>query len=248
MWHAVHDALAHAPTDQVLDVLDLGGGTGVDAVRVAGLGHRVTVVDPNADALASLERRAQEASVVSLVTAIQADADGLAGHVQAASFDVVLCHGVLEVVDDVEAALDAVRQVMRPGAVLSIVVAGRNAAVLARSLAGDFEAAGRLAQCSVRQWDLSTMGPRRFTLDEVENLVTSRQFVVEARQGLRVVADLVPSAIADIEPGAREGLYVLERMLGSSPDFRGLSAGLHTIARLDLVSEPSTPGGHSATL
>jgi S-adenosylmethionine-dependent methyltransferase len=46
-----------------LQVLDLGGGTGGFAVRVAELGHRATVVDPSPDALASLARRAADAGV-----------------------------------------------------------------------------------------------------------------------------------------------------------------------------------------
>ena len=45
------------------DVLDIGGGTGGFAVRVAELGHRVTVVDPSPDALAALDRRAAESGV-----------------------------------------------------------------------------------------------------------------------------------------------------------------------------------------
>ena len=44
-----------------LDVLDLGGGSGVSAVPLAELGHRVTVLDVSADALATLHRRAEEA-------------------------------------------------------------------------------------------------------------------------------------------------------------------------------------------
>ena len=45
------------------DVLDIGGGTGGFAVRVAELGHRVRVVDPSPDALAALDRRARESGV-----------------------------------------------------------------------------------------------------------------------------------------------------------------------------------------
>ena len=45
------------------DVLDIGGGTGGFAVRVAELGHRVRVVDPSPDALAALDRRAKESGV-----------------------------------------------------------------------------------------------------------------------------------------------------------------------------------------
>src|SRR3954471_18420577 len=59
----------------VLDVLDVGGGTGGFAVPLAVLGHRVTVVDPSPDALAALQRRAREAGVD--VRAVQGDAAGL---------------------------------------------------------------------------------------------------------------------------------------------------------------------------
>ena len=63
MWHAVLDAVAATGRDDALRVLDLGGGTGGDAVRLATLGHQVTVADPSPDALASLARRAAEAGV-----------------------------------------------------------------------------------------------------------------------------------------------------------------------------------------
>ena len=61
VWDDLREVLEG--TGGALDVLDIGGGTGVSAVRVAGLGHRVTVVDPSPDALASLGRRAREEGV-----------------------------------------------------------------------------------------------------------------------------------------------------------------------------------------
>ena len=58
-------------------VLDIGGGTGGFAVRLAALGHRVTVVDPSPDALAALARRADEEDVADRVTGLQGDLDNL---------------------------------------------------------------------------------------------------------------------------------------------------------------------------
>ena len=59
----VWEALGSVLGEPGLDILDIGGGTGGFAVRVAGLGHRVTVVDPSPDALAALARRAREDGV-----------------------------------------------------------------------------------------------------------------------------------------------------------------------------------------
>ena len=63
-----------------------------------------------------------------------------------ASADVVLCHGVLEVVDDPAAALATIRAVLRPGGTLSLLVAQRHAAVVARAMAGHFAQALRTAR------------------------------------------------------------------------------------------------------
>src|SRR5215218_10860021 len=97
VWQALRPAL-----DGAGDVLDIGGGTGGFAVRVAELGHRVSVIDPSPDALAALDRRAREQGVA--VTGQQGDVADLLEVTGPASADVVLCHGVLEVVDDPAAA------------------------------------------------------------------------------------------------------------------------------------------------
>jgi S-adenosylmethionine-dependent methyltransferase len=248
MWQAVVEAVEVAGDGSGLDVLDLGGGTGGDAVRLAQLGHRVTVVDPSPDALASLHRRGVEAGLPVPVTGVLGDASDLPDHVAPASFDLVVCHGVLEHVDDPGEALSTVATVLRPGGHVSVMVAGRNAAVAARALAGDFVAAQTLLARTADAWNLRTMGPRRFVREEVEVLLAGLGFSAVRSQGVRVFADLVPSAIVDTEPGARDALFALEQILRTSSDFTGLSAGLHTIARLDLTAAPPDPGGKSATL
>ncbi|MEJ7633381.1 methyltransferase domain-containing protein [Aeromicrobium sp.] len=248
MWQSVVDAVDLAGSGEALDVLDLGGGTGGDAVRLAALGHRVTVVDPSPDALASLHRRGVEAGLDEGVNGVQGDADDLLEHVSSGSFDLVICHGVIEHVDDPAHALSTIATVLRPGGHVSVVVAGRNAAVVARALAGDFVTAQALVERSAGTWDVRTMGFRRFVVAELEELLTSHGFSPVATSGLRVFADLVPSAIVDTEPGARDALYALERLLSRSAEFTSLSAGLHTIARLDLPSATSDPGGNSAAV
>ncbi|MGJ9412002.1 class I SAM-dependent methyltransferase [Aeromicrobium sp. CF4.19] len=235
MWQAVLDAVALVPGDAPLDVLDLGGGTGGDAVRLAAEGHRVTVVDPSPDALASLNRRAVEAGVPQgSVVGVQGDAADLSSAVEAASQDLVLCHGVLEHVDDPSDALRSIPPVLRPQGRVSVVVAGRPAAVLARALSGDFDGARAVLAQRADAWDVRTHGPRRFVTSELEEALVAAGFVLEDLGALRVFADLVPSSVVDVEPGARAALFALERDVRSATDFSGISGGLQCIARLDL--------------
>lgn len=236
MWQSVLDAVDVAGSTG-LKVLDLGGGTGSDAVRLAQAGHDVTIVDPSPDALASLERRSADAAragdVPGTVQGLLGDTTDLLQHVEAGSFDLALCHGVLEHVDDPGQALSVVSSALRPGGHASVVVAGRLAGVVARALAGDFAAATRMYSTDLAHWDTRSMGPRRFVVAELDELLVTHGLTPVASHALRVFADLVPSALVDIEPGARDALYALERLVADHGDFTALSAGLQSIARLD---------------
>jgi len=240
MRQSVLDAVSLAGGDaSSLTILDLGGGTGGDAVRLAQLGHHVTVVDPSPDALAALQRRSSEAGLADhegagSVVGILGDTADLHQHVADATVDLVVCHGVLEVVDDPGVALSVVARVLRPGGHASVVVGGRHAAVVARALAGDFTGAARVHASTASAWDVREQGPRRFVPDEIEDLLVAHGLSVQASFALRVFADLVPSALVDIEPGARSALYELERLVRDDPAFAALAVGLQLIARLDL--------------
>ena len=219
----VLEALSTGQHDQApARVLDIGGGTGGFAVRVAQLGHSVTVVDPSPDALASLDRRARELGVQ--VTGVQGDIDGLPSLVGPA--DLVLCHGVLEVVDDPAAALVRIREVLRPGGVLSLLVAQRHAAVIARAMAGHFTAALALLDETAPQGRAG----RRFTAAEATSLLTDAGFGVTSTHGIRIFADLVPGSLLDLEPGATAALVELERVAAEREEYLPLAMQLHLLA------------------
>ncbi len=205
------------------DVLDIGGGTGGFAVRVAELGHRVRVVDPSPDALAALDRRARESGVV--VAGQQGDLSSLLDVADPGSADVVLCHGVLEVVDDPAAALATIAEVLRPGGVLSLLVAQRHAAVVARAMAGHFEQARTILDGA----EPGRSG-RRFTHDELTALLSAAGFAVTTTHAVRVFSDLVPGSLLDLEPGATGALLELEKAVSERAEYRPLAAQLHVVA------------------
>jgi SAM-dependent methyltransferase len=216
-----------------LDVLDIGGGTGGLAVRIGERGHRVTVVDPSPDALAALDRRAREHDVQ--VTGRQGDLSSLLDVAGPDSADLVLCHGVLEVVDDPAAALATLARVVRPGGVLSLLVAQRYAAVVARAMAGHFQQALELLDPATAPQGRagrrpSTGSGHRFTHDELAALVRDAGLAVDTVQGIRVFTDLVPGSLLDLEPGATAALVELEQAVASRPEYLPLATQLHLLA------------------
>jgi SAM-dependent methyltransferase len=233
VWAAVRELAdtQQAALGRPLRVLDLGGGTGGLAVPLAELGHEVTVVDPSPDALASLSRRSAERGVAHRVTALQGDADGLAGLVGDQSRDLVCCHGTLEVVDDPQTTLSALASVLAPGGHLSVVTAQRLAVVLARALAGQFAAAHQALVSPDGRWGAADPLPRRFDAPALRSLVEAAGLAVVDVHGIRIFSDLVPSALLDSESD-RAALLELEAAASRHPDGLGqLGAAVHVLAR-----------------
>ena len=243
VWDALRGVLGTGSPER--QVLDIGGGTGGFAVRVASLGHRVVVVDPSPDALAILARRAAEDGVAERVTGIQGDLAGLAELAPSDGVDVVLCHGVLGLVDDPAAALATLAGVLRPGGVLSLLVHQWHAAVLARAMAGHLVQARALLQ-GEQLSEERERGPergaergadrgserveRRFTVEEVTGLLEGAGLTTTAVHGVRVFTDLVSSTLLDREPGAAVALLELERAVAERPEYLPIAAQMHLLA------------------
>jgi S-adenosylmethionine-dependent methyltransferase len=231
VWEILRGALAElAASVDVVRVLDIGGGTGGFAVPLAELGYAVTVVDPSPDALAALERRASETGTGSLVRGLQGDAGDVVELIGAESVDAVLCHSVLEVVDDPADALASMAAVLRPGGIASILAANRVAAVVARV------AAGRLGEARQLLADpAGTAGPgdplhRRFGLVELESLVAASGLRPRVSHGVRVFADVAPSTLLDIDPRAVDDLVALEQAAAGDPAYATFATALHVLA------------------
>jgi hypothetical protein len=191
----------------------------------------VTVVDPSPNALATLHRRAAEAGVQHLVSPVQGDADSLGEVVGAASADLVLGHGVLEVVEDAAVATGALAAATAAGGAVSILVANRYAAVLVRALAGRMADARRLLDDPDGR--LGTGDPllRRFETGGLTALLEGSGLRVELVQGDGVVVDLVPSGVLETHPGAADQLVELELAAAGRAPLRDVASRLHVLAR-----------------
>jgi SAM-dependent methyltransferase len=214
-----------------LRVLDVGGGSGMFAVPLARLGHVVTVVDPSADALATLRRRADTAGVGDRVHGIQGDGDLLHEVLPApvnpgAVYDLALCHYVLEVVDDPDVTLREIARALRPGGQVSVATANRAGAVLARAVSGHPVEALALLEDRDPAPGRARPARRRFTPEALLALVAGADLVPGRWRGVSVVADLLEST-SGADPQAVRALEVA--LAGVSP-FRDVATGLHVLA------------------
>ena len=219
------------PAKDSLCALDLGGGTGAVAVRLACLGFHVTILDSSPAMLGLAQHAAQDAGVVGKMTLQLGDATRLTDLFRGELFDVILCHNLLEYVDDPHAVLCGATRLMRDSsAILSLLVRNQAGEVLKAAIqTGDLAAAENNLSAEWAQESLYGGKVRLFTADDLEAMLKTASFKIAAKRGVRVIADYLPSQISrDVEYGR---ILELERKLGMLPQFAAVARYTHCLAR-----------------
>lgn len=138
--HVLHAHLkTHLPPGPATAV-DVGGGTGEQAVLLSQAGYSVTVVDPSEAMLEHATTRiASEApEVAERITLVHANGQQARHILKGARFDAVLCHGVLLYLDDPDPLVHELCELAKPGGVVSIVTKNARTLAMRPGLAGEW--------------------------------------------------------------------------------------------------------------
>ena len=214
-----------------LRVLDVGGGTGATAVRLARMGLHVTLLDSSQAMLDIARRAAQDADVAEKVALIQGDAGQLADLFPARSFDVILCHNTLEYVDDPGVVLGSSAGLMRDSAsIVSVLVRNRAGEVFKAAIqAGDLAAAEENLSADWANESLYGGPVRLFTPGDLQGLLKSAGLQTIAERGVRVLSDYLPATVS--RNSEYKTIFALEHKLGSLAEFAAVARYTHCLAR-----------------
>jgi ubiquinone/menaquinone biosynthesis C-methylase UbiE len=226
----LQDLLPVPQTDRQPCALDVGCGTGTTAIRLARLGFQVTLLDSSQAMLEMAGRTAEEAGVATRVTLQNGDASQLTSRFPPASFDLVLCHNVLEYVDDPAAVLRGTARLLRDtSAILSIVVRNQAGEVFKAAIQfGDLAAAEANLTA---EWGFESLyggQVRLFTSGGLRAMLSAESVAPIAERGVRVLADYLPPGVSRSSEYAR--ILELERKLGSRPEYASVARYTHFLA------------------
>ena len=214
-----------------LRVLDLGCGTANLGIRLARLGFHVTLVDPSQPMLDIASRAAREAAVTETIALQIGDAMQIGDSFEAESFDVVLCHNVLEFLEEPGVALRSAARVLRNSSgLLSVLVRNQPGEVLKKTLVeGDLTAAEQTLDADWGDESLYGGRVRLFTAKALRTMIEHASFAVAAERGVRVFSDYLPTKVSRADEYDR--IFQLERKLGALPEFAAVARYTHYIAR-----------------
>jgi 2-polyprenyl-3-methyl-5-hydroxy-6-metoxy-1,4-benzoquinol methylase len=229
-WENLREFL---PSPSRAAALDVGGGTGQMAMRLAAHGFQVTVLDASEAMLDVTEQAAMEANLRHRITLVHGDAGQLLHFFSPASYTVVVCHNVIEYVECPAEALQAISSLLvrRDNAVASVMVRNRAGEILSAALKnGDLAAAERNLTAPNVRAKLTDQLAAVFTPPELRDMLASAGLNPLAEFGIRVFSDYLPEQYLN-ESSNYAALLALERKLGAQPDFAAIARYIQITAR-----------------
>ena len=195
-------------------VLDFGSGFGLVANHLA-KENQVLAVEPNQEMVAL---RVQDHPYQQLVGSL----DQLAS-LEDASFEVILCHNVLEYVEDRKAILKEFTRLLKPGGLLSIVKHNEVGRVLQTVV---FENETRKALALLAGQDLETHSMGLAQAYDLDVAVEDLALEVKDYQGIRVFYGLQDNRFKGQE-GWRESMLQMELAVCQEPPYRDMAFFQH---------------------
>lgn len=217
----LHPLLSATP----LRVLDIGGGLGHMALWLARQGHQVTLVEPAAPMLEAAQKRFAEAGEQARF--IHSSWQALEGPLaDQPPFDVVLCHAVLEWLEQPEALLPMLHNWTHPESWLSLAFYNKDALIYRNLLKGHFRKL-RQEQFAGEHQSLTPQHPLDPRALAVQ--LGHSGWQIRERSGIRVFHDYMPSHFQQRTSEAE--LVERELHYRRHPSFAGLGRYLHWLCQ-----------------
>ena len=217
-------------------VLDLGGGTGFMSLRLAKMEFRVVLVDSSEEMLGIARRDGEASGVAGRISFCHADASQLKELFEAESFDIVLCHNLLEYLADPAVIAAQIAHVLRKDAVASLLVRNLAGEVLKSAIkSGDWGLAKANLSAETVVDSLFGKPVRVFDPKDITTMLASAGLNVVAQYGIRVFVDYLDSKDLTGEAAFRQ-LQELELILGAQPEFAAIARYTQLVARRSSLS------------
>ena len=213
-------------------ILDAGGGNGAESISFAEQGHRVEIVDYSKEMLAAAERDAASAGVQDRVALHLGDVRDVPRLFPQEQFDLVLCHNVIQYVDDVPGLLKGLIGSLKSGGLISIVSINRYS-IPYRIAFPRGDLAEALAQLDARRVKafLFDVTMTSYSANEVAEMLGSVGFAVEQDYGIRCVCDYWGDNELKSDPAVFKQLEELEFALADRHPYKLLARYFQVIAR-----------------
>lgn len=174
---------------QPLRILDVGGGLGQLAIRLAQAGHRVVFNDLSPVMMQQARSRAREAGVDVDICFEPGSYQDLLQRLEQSSFDLILCHAVLEWLEQPQYLVPALNQLITADGYLSLCFYNPAAKTYRNLIRGNFDVLNRQQPYQSDRGSLTPNHPCELT--QVLEWLDAESLHIVRSSGVRVFHDYV---------------------------------------------------------
>lgn len=201
-------------------ILDFGSGEGITANHFAEK-NDVTAIEPSEDMLSNAWKEYEYTQILGDVNALSTFNDE--------TFDIIICHNVLEYIDDKEAVVKALVRVLKKGGILSIAKHNRAGRVMQMAvLLDDFEKANALLDGE--NSTASKFGAIRYYEDE-DILMWEPGLNISEVFGIRTFWDLQQNQEKHGNEEWQDKMMQLEMRVAQIPEYRDIAFFHHLMLK-----------------
>ena len=182
-----HNLKKHIPVNSPpLRILDAGGGNGFDSLALARMNHQIDIVDISRQMLNDARANAALAGVTDRLNTHAMDIFSIDKIFSADEFDIVLCHNVIQFVDEVKPLLEMLLQVLKPGGFISLITTNRySLPYQAAFLEQDLDKAFAQLDAADQYNSIFEVNVHEYRSDEVIEWLTGMGLNFEKHYGIR---------------------------------------------------------------
>ena len=228
-----HNLKKHIPVDSPpLHVLDAGGGNGFDSLALARMNHKIEIADISQQMLNDARANAALAGVTDRLQTHTADIHSLEKVFDDNQFDIVLCHNVIQYLDDIESILESFGRLLKPGGFLSLISTNQySLPYQAAFLEQDLDKAYDLLDQSSQYNPVFDINEHEYRPDEVIGWLEKLGLKLETQYGIRCLYNYWGTNELKEDSAIYEKLKKLEMEFTERDPYRQTARQFQLIAR-----------------
>ena len=169
-----------------MKILDAGGGNGLDSLALARMNHRIDLIDSSRPMLEDARTNAALAGVNDRLSTHAMDILEVGDGFGENSFDMVLCHNVIQFVDNVKPLLQTLHKVLKPGGLLSLISTNQYSLPYQPAyLEEDLDKAFAVLEPADQYNPVFDLDEHEYRADEVIDWLSAQGFSLQKHYGIR---------------------------------------------------------------
>ena len=218
--------------DSPMRILDAGGGNGLDSIPFAKLGHDVDIVDFSQEMLSDAKQEAKNGGFQQYITTHLADIHNSTALFPENTFDLILCHNVLQYVQGIPAILESFARLLKPHGLVSILSTNRYSKPFhAAFLENDLAKALTDLDTPNATGKIFTTQATYYSVDEMTELLKNAGLIHQADYGIRCVIDYWGDNEQKSDPLIFQQIEALEFALTDRHPYKLLARHFQVIAK-----------------